>query len=1241
MDHTTVDPTSSLPCAPSSLPPSSSLLPSPSSPALPLLPLRLAATRLARAALANLRVALAAIRRFFKQRRYKPLSVNLAAMPPLAKFILVFPLFLLPFLSYVLLVAAAGALSPSAPASPAVPAAADATMFASLLSVTARMSALAGGAGPVAAPRVALQTSLGTREHVRSQDPMVRVVLACDAADPCCIDAHKAALMSVMRQSLVPNEVTILHACRDEEQRAVLAESADQIVGRDFDEAYGADKFVALSHCPSPVELVVTADGEKTTVTKNADVDMEQCLLRFMASKDKAAKPSSFVFVTTASVILEPTAIEKLWLYLFVRDNIRAVRPLGYDETSLRNTVLQADPMMANISRPNSDPTAKEPVLTLPIMYQEGEFKPPAADQLAAIAVKTLDDNQKNSTAAANEAKLYWMSLVRMMSTARVMRQAVFTQVEVDKNSLNMPAIRKKNPMLSLRAPFLQDDDLPAHLWSDHAFYKRSSRSEEDEIYAVPLDTDDQKANFDAWPMPFRKVKGEGATEDKPRLIFVMPWMQMGGSEKCMLDVAERLVKMDWPLTFVLAMPFWHQDPLGEMDLKHEWLDKALAITSDVFDVVSLAPNHKFSKVLRYLLETRSPDYILTGNARVIYEHTEFIKAVAPRAVIADYNHMVHMDWIVEKGKGGGMPRYGTTYSKWIDLHLTASDNVTKSMKTWIDPDMLSENPEKVKTCYIGTDPSALHNEESKVAVRTQMRNDLELNKDAIVVLFAGRFVADKGIDVMGEVLTRVSEDPEMAKRLSFVFVGSGELKDMLESTQKKLQGRDPTIIIQPPAVGIAELRNYYAMADIFLLPSSNEGIALVLYEAMAAGMLVMGTDVGGQKELIRTNTGILLPNLNSVTGSASFIVRQLQAITKFTPMFKDIQTAGTLEVRQRFTTEKFCDCVVDNMIRAKEALDKTSPKAADDKAIEALRPQVAEIMKGERIHGLWNRGQVDRTIEGEVTVGIKTYVCDPTIVRQVVGLVRSIRVNYPKVRILLANDGPTLVGDAPIIKSDPHTEEIVLPADSGISIGRNVMVNMTTTRYFVLLDDDHVFDEDTDLKIAVGGIGKENFDVVGIRVRNLPGIEELERISIFIPRYVAQISKFENRTVTLCVWNENKGPGVQTMRTPLRVDVLHNALIAKTDVLRAHPWRNILKVNEHMSFFLDARKAGVKVGYLPSVFVHHRARRYSACYKQVRFREDKYEQLLDYKDDYLWDVPCGDSFPGKVKEHLVATNGK
>lgn len=1159
--------------------------------------IRLMLARILRAVRANLKTTIAALRR---RRRDKSFPENLASMPLLSKLLFLLPLLFVPLL-FSLLVASSG------------PSATSNDVLSSLLSVTARISTPQLPPHFVAAPRTTAQTASGIPPYRSTQDPVIRVFLVCDSQE-CCRSHPLHALNALFSQSLMPSSVAVLHACDDPDSlmafesvtRNVLEHHVSRSDFRDY----------ASSH-PSYLRFHMCSSEENTTSSSQTP-DMEYCVMQELTVR-VPEKTNTYDVVLPSSAVLEPTALEKMWLYLFVRPYVKAIRPLPYNEPSLREAALYADPMRVNASYPSLSPSDDQPISPLPLMFHAAMY---------AKVRKEHGELTEDST-----KRDYYSPLVHLLANGRVYREPLYTKV--GESSTSTARVALDTPLLSLKSTMFSKDDLPPHMWSEHAYYRWSARQEESEIYENSLESLAQRNAFDFWGMPFRKLRSHS---EKPRVMFIMPWMQMGGSEKCMLDVANKFIAMDWPITFVFTMPFWHEDHMGQMALKHEWINKAYAVSSDVFDIVGLAPNHKFSKVLRYLIESRAPDYILTGNSRVVYEHAKFIKALSPNTVIADYNHMVHMDWEVIPNKGGGMPRYGATFTEHFDLHLTASDNVTKSMKSWIDPDIIRENPEKVKTCYIGTDPSQLHGEDAKSLVRSQMRHDLDIPQDAIVVLFAGRFVQDKGIDVMGDVVSSVADDPFMAKRLAFVFVGSGEQKDMLEATRTQLQGKNPIMILQPPAVGIAQLRDYYAMADIFLLPSNNEGIALVLYEAMAAGLLVMSTDVGGQKELIRSNTGVLLPNLSSPGALASFIVQQLKAVTKFNSMFKDMQVSGTQEVRTRFTTERFCDCVINNMIRAKKHLERGAKRERDDKAIEDMRGEVAEVMRGERIHGAWNRDQVDRNIENELTIAVKTYVCDPSIVRQVLGLVRSIRVNYPKVRVLLANDGPTSLRNAALIKNDEYTEEVSLPADSGISIGRNLMVNMTTTRYFVLLDDDHVFDEDTDLGIAAEGIGKNDFDIVGIRVRNLPGIEELERISINIPRYVAKVSKFENREVTLCVWNENNGPGVQKMRVPIRVDVLHNALIAKVDVLRAHPWRNELKVNEHMSFFLDARKAGVKVGYLPSVFVHHRARRYSECYKAVRFREESYEKLLDYKDSYLWDVPCGDNFPETVRQHLNAT---
>jgi len=50
------------------------------------------------------------------------------------------------------------------------------------------------------------------------------------------------------------------------------------------------------------------------------------------------------------------------------------------------------------------------------------------------------------------------------------------------------------------------------------------------------------------------------------------------------------------------------------------------------------------------------------------------------------------------------------------------------------------------------------------------------------------------------------------------------------------------------------------AAADILLLPSVNEGLAIVLLEALAMELVPVAADVGGQRELLTPDCGFLIP---------------------------------------------------------------------------------------------------------------------------------------------------------------------------------------------------------------------------------------------------------------------------------------------------------------------------------------------------------------------------------------------
>ncbi|PXF48401.1 Beta-1,4 N-acetylgalactosaminyltransferase 1 [Gracilariopsis chorda] len=1015
--------------------------------------------------------------------------------------------------------------------------------------------------------------------------PPLHALFICQTA--CCIHSLSSALRAVTQQTFVPTFLTVIHACGNQSHSSLLHAIRNALADQqNHSTSYTLRPEVVTHFCPTATYAT--------------------CTLAYLAHS--AQRDTGFALLFDEGVILEPTALEKAYLSLIHRSNqTSAIRLLSYDPSSLQQSYKANDPLKVRTILPSNHSSSVQPILPVPLFYSVPAYQ---------RAVTT-------SYHITTPSFSHWAPLISVLSQSRLLPRALYTRIH--KHSTLSFDIFQQSSVL-----------LPPHLHSELAFYKWSARRDESEMYQFdPLGLSLEISSINLAPIPFWPIHNSNPNH----IMFILPWMQMGGSENAMLDIANHALSLQWNVTFVFTMPFWIQDSFGEIALQHQWIDRALRLTSDVFDLVQLVPHQYASRLLRHLLESRRPNYVLISNSRWAYSHSSFINAVLPSAIVADYNHMIHMSW-----EGGGLPRFGANQSRHFDLHLTASKDVENSMRKWIAPNILNSDHNKVQTCYIGTDPDLLYSGAQRTATRSEMRALHGVSEYSTVVLYAGRFIIEKGIDIVADIANVSLSDDVLRSRLTFVFVGSGPELTRLQSLPKNDKEGHPLVIIQPPAAGLQQMRKYYAMSDVFLLPSINEGIALVLYEAIASGMLAMSTDVGGQRELVTDQTGVLLTNFRSYSKMKNHTLDKLRDVLRHPEKYANVIENGTRIVRERFTTEKFCECVMSNLQRVRRQKDKEllaikenlDEEHAVEKRVEDVAETVLEGVVVERYHGMYNRDHVERSIEGLVTIGIKTFVCDASIPKQVEYMVRSIRVNYPRVRVILANDGPKSLSNEQFLKDDPFIEEHLLPADSGISYGRNYMVNLTNTRYFVLLDDDHVFDDTTNLTLLVNAMRKESYDIVGLRVRNLPGIDELERIGIIIPRYVANVTNLRNRELTLCVWNENEGPSIFGITHPIPVHVLHNAFIADVDVLREHGWRNELKVNEHMTFFLDAKDANLKVGYLPSVFVHHRAREYSDCYFDIRFREDKYADLLPYKEQFVWDLECQRKFPERVRQHII-----
>lgn len=125
-----------------------------------------------------------------------------------------------------------------------------------------------------------------------------------------------------------------------------------------------------------------------------------------------------------------------------------------------------------------------------------------------------------------------------------------------------------------------------------------------------------------------------------------------------------------------------------------------------------------------------------------------------------------------------------------------------------------------------------------------------ELHKPA-TVLFLGRLGERKGIyDLLSAIQELDSPD------FKFVLAGDGEVAQVRSLVKERGLGR----VVQVPGwVGPEEKRKLLSGSDIYVLPSYHEGLPISILEAMAAGLPVISTPVGGIPEaVIEGETGYL-----------------------------------------------------------------------------------------------------------------------------------------------------------------------------------------------------------------------------------------------------------------------------------------------------------------------------------------------------------------------------------------------
>lgn len=158
-------------------------------------------------------------------------------------------------------------------------------------------------------------------------------------------------------------------------------------------------------------------------------------------------------------------------------------------------------------------------------------------------------------------------------------------------------------------------------------------------------------------------------------------------------------------------------------------------------------------------------------------------------------------------------------------------------------------DPESVTTVPIGADPDAFPQ-----ADRAALRRDRGVDPDQALVCFVGEFTARKGVPELLELLSeRAFPDAR------FAFLGHGG--DLEADLRRAVDGWTHNTAEVHTGLPSDALREWFAAADLLVLPSHAEGRPTVIYEAMASETAVLATSVGGiPEQVVDGETGRLVP---------------------------------------------------------------------------------------------------------------------------------------------------------------------------------------------------------------------------------------------------------------------------------------------------------------------------------------------------------------------------------------------
>lgn len=193
---------------------------------------------------------------------------------------------------------------------------------------------------------------------------------------------------------------------------------------------------------------------------------------------------------------------------------------------------------------------------------------------------------------------------------------------------------------------------------------------------------------------------------------------------------------------------------------------------------------------------------------------------------------------------------------------------------------------------YLGVIHNAAPNVDFCVrAARRSVRQELGVADEDFLVVVSGRMVYDKGLSFIADAMDRVVD-----RSVRWVFLGDGEYRKILASRHERLV-RDHRLLLLGQTNDVLRL---LSGCDLFLFATLHENLSNALLEAMAVGLPVVATHVGGNVEVVEhEGNGYLIP-----PGDSDAIAERVLAIRADPRLQESFSERSGAIIRERFSEE-------------------------------------------------------------------------------------------------------------------------------------------------------------------------------------------------------------------------------------------------------------------------------------------------------------------------------------------------